>query len=422
MKNLIWRIVRSNGSFSELVLIVIEIITRIRPNKKILDIYYVLFIHSITRTETTLKFLMLEEANFLRNLRMRKLCWMILKRIENGRGLKKSEHFSIFVNNVLATGDLLLLERILGMQTDLDELPGYRELIQACVQFANQDEDWIDAISSCVSHLGSIDKSKALNSEYIKHTLNYHPQVQYKHLLDQVKLSLSNELEPQNGTNSIALISCDTRYFNIFSEYFCKQFRQKNTIEIMFWVILDENSDLIGFEKTRQQVKKYSAVQVRTKYTNENVAMRSSIERYVVAADLMVERQSNVAILDIDLNINFDITKFFANEMNAISVHTDNVGAIPWSRFGCGFANFPYSNYSVYFLRLMQKYSLFALQNEPGWALDPTAMSVVEHYLRSKNLGREFNVFGLEIIQKMTRSIPSVVRSAKWTAKQGNLF
>jgi len=418
LRNLILRIVKSKGSVVEVLLILVEIVTFVSPKKKLLDIYFKLFISPATRTQTTLRFLMLEEANFSRNFRMRQLCWILIERIDSGRELKKPEDFAVFINIALSTGDCYLLETILGMQTKFDELPGYLELLTACIKFVNQDPDWITSINKCASSSNSKNNVKDVRLDYIQYTRNYSAYDDYNHMLDQVEFL---PIKGVSKTNPLVLVSCDSRYFAIFAEYFCRQFRQNNDLEILFCVVIDENSDIAGFEDTCHRLTKYSNVCIRSRQIHENIGLRSSIERYIIACDLMAERQSGVAVFDIDLNINFDVIEFFENDENKISINLNTSSAIPWSRFSACFVFFPYSAFSLYFLKLTQRYIQIALRNDPQWTLDQTAMMIVTHYLSSRNHVFKFNEIDVEIIQKMTRSVPFKVRSSKWSVKRLNI-
>jgi hypothetical protein len=212
-----------------------------------------------------------------------------------------------------------------------------------------------------------------------------------------------------------------TGKFIIFSEFFCKHFRIKNDHPLIFIVVLENDSNLVEFAKACNRLTKFAAVQVRSrKAILDNLGVEVTNERYILAPELMIERKSNLVILDIDLKIDFAVTELFVNSENCVSLPMCWSG-VPWGRYAAGLTYFPYSNFSIYFLNLMKEYFSFALKHGPQWTLDQATFAVVVEYVRSKHINFQLHDIGIELYLKATRTTPMRLRGAKNRAKGSNL-
>ena len=421
LRNLFARIIKTRGSVLELLLICIEIINHYRPNKVLIDFYFAIIKNSNTKTETIYRFLNLERATFERTLRMSQLSWVILRRYENGRGLKDPHDTERFLISVAYSEDDKLIEKILEMHADLSLRPGLQELMKACLEFHQNDPNWINTMNASKMQVASLDRNEIRDSEFLKYTKNFHPQNMYFNHLDQVNLSKVDEDKEKIAHQTIGLISCDLKYFIIYSEFFCIHFRKKNSLPLIFIVVLENDSNLVKFNKVCNRLNKYLAVQVRSRLVKlPNLAIEVTNERFIVASELMVEKQSNIAILDIDVKIDFAVTELFVHSENCLSLPIGWSG-VPWARYSAALMYFPYSNFSIYFLKLMKEYFSFALKHEPQWTLDQATLTVVVEYVRSNQIDFQLHDIGLDLVRHATRNTPLRLRSAKNRAKGDNL-
>ena len=419
LRSLIARIIKTRGSVLELLLICIEIINHYRLNKVLIDFYFVIIKNSNTKTETIYRFLNLERATFERPLRMSYLSWVILGRYENGRGLKDPQDTERFLLSVAYSQDDNLIQKILEMHADLCLRPGLPELLKACLEFRRNDPSWVNTMNASKMKVTSLDRKYIRDSEFLKYTKNFHPQDMYLELLDQIKLSRVDEKQLTDQT--IGLITCDLKYFIIFSEFFCRHFRIKNDLPLIFTVVLENNPNLLEFNEVCNRLNKYDAIQVRSRRAKlDNLAVEVTNERFILAPELMIERKSNLVILDIDLKIDFAVTELFVHSENCLSLPICWSG-VPWGRYAAGLSYFPYSNFSIYFLNLMKEYFSFALKHEPQWTLDQATFAVVVEYVRSKQINFQLHDIGIELYLQATRATPMRLRSAKNRAKGSNL-
>jgi hypothetical protein len=421
LRSLIARIVKTRGSVLELLLICIEIINHYRLNKVLIDFYFVMIKNSNTKTETIYRFLNLERATFERPFRMSYLSWVILGRYENGRGLKDPKDTERFLLSVAYSQDDNLIEKILEMSADLCLRPGLPELLKACLEFRRNDSSWIITMNASKMKVTSLDRNEIRDSEFLKYTKNFHSQDMYFNLFDQIKLSEVDEDKEKFAHETTCLVSCDLKYFIIFSEFFCKHFRIKNDHPLIFIVVLENDSNLVEFAKACNRLTKFAAVQVRSRQAIlDNLGVEVTNERYILAPELMIERKSNLVILDIDLKIDFAVTELFMKSKNCLSLPL-GLSGVPWGRYVAGLTYFPYSNFSIYFLNLMKEYFSFALKHGPQWTLDQATFAVVVEYVRSKHINFQLHDTGIELYLKATRTTPMRLRGAKNRAKGSNL-
>jgi len=352
---------------------------------------------------------------------MSKLCWLIIKRYKDGQGLKTPSEIEQFLLSAAYSGDRKLLEEILLMHVNLDLRSGFKELIQACLEFGDDNQNWLRTINTSGRQMISLEKNEILDSEFIKYVKNFHPQENYYWILDEIECNQVQDDVGEYTHQTIGLISCDLKYFIIYAEYFCAQFRKNNDIELIFFVVLDNDSDLAKFSEISGCLEKYTAVNVRSRQASiDNMAIEVTNERFIVASDVMFEQLCNVLILDIDLKIDFDVVRVCADPERSLSLPI-GVGGVPWGRYIAGLIHFPYSNFSMYFLKLMQEYIAFALKHDPQWTLDQATIAVIVQYLRHNNVDFEFHDTGLDLYVKATRSVPMRLRIAKNRAKGSNL-
>ena len=421
LRSLIARIVKTRGSVLELLLICIEIINHYRLNKVLIDFYFVIIKNSNTKTETFYRFLNLERATFERPFRMSYLSWVILGRYENGRGLKDPQDTERFLLSVAYSQDDNLIEKILEMHAELCLRPGLPELLKACLEFRRNDSSWIITMNASKMKVTSLDRNEIRDSEFLKYTKNFHPQDMYYNLFDQIKLSKADKDKEKIAHVTTCLVSCDLKYFIIFSEFFCKHFRMKNDHPLIFIVVLENDSNLVEFDKARNRLNKYVAVQVRSRFAAlSDLGIEVTNERFILASDLMDEKQSNIAILDIDLLIDFSVTELFVKSENCLSLPM-GLSGVPWARYTAGLMYLPYSNFSSYFLKLMREYFSFALKHEPQWTLDQATLAVVVEYVRSSQVDFQLHDIGIDLCLKATRTLPLRLRIAKNRAKGSNL-
>lgn len=421
LRNLFARIIKTTRSVFDLLLICIEIINYYQPNKKLVDLYFVIIRNSNIKTETINRFLSLERATFERPSRMQQLSWFIIRRYENGRGLKDPFDTERFLISVAYSEDDKLIEKVLELHTDICLHPGVQELMKACLEFRQNDPNWIDTVNSSKMQVTLLDKSELRNSELLKYTKNFHPRNMYFNLFDQVNQSWVVKNKEKIAHETTGLISCDLQYFIIYSDFFCKHFRKNNSLPLIFIVVLESDSNLVKFNKVCNRLKNYTNVQVHSRLTElPNLAIEVTNERFIVASELMIEKQSNIVILDIDSKIDFAVKELFVHSENCLSLPI-GLSGVPWARYNAGLMYFPYSNFSIYFLKLMKEYFSFALKHDPQWTLDQATLTVVVDYVRSKQIDFHIHDIGLDLVLHATRNTPLRLRSAKNKAKGDNL-
>ena len=164
----------------------------------------------------------------------------------------------------------------------------------------------------------------------------------------------------ENNKNYFILVSCDIKFFIIFSKFFINQIRKNSDVLMHFHIVGKYNSK---YNKLLYSLKtKYNYLNFTFDKLNKFSIGDTSSSRYLIAKDLMNLYSKDVLISDIDLSYYFSTDSIITRIKNSNYDYALYLtrSSLPWERFAAGISFFKYKNKnSEIFLSHVAKYILF---------------------------------------------------------------
>ncbi len=429
MKAVIKRILRSGWSGTEILLIFVEIVSYVHSIKWLIDVYGRMFVHHKTKFSVLMTYLSLEASTFQRPDRLSRTASILVNRAENREAdlFRNQDILENFTLLVAYSGDYDLLYRMLGVIRTRVDTDALAKLIEGILKFSKNEIGWINELSESSSAYHNKFVEGTEKSALMRFSQNYHYEDEYWPSLKAAISPFVDSNEYRIDNSIIVLVSCDYSYFEIFSKYFCKRIRKKNSHTILFFVVardLEEVSKIVTFARQLEQygdIEVYPKIGVHDEYKHDvDFGLLASVERFIIANDVMRKRKTSVLILDIDLDSNFSIQALVRGLKSDVSFAVDSAAVVPWGRYSAGICYFKYSNISLTFLLLVKVYIQFALNERGEWTLDQTAAAVVIDYLERNDCKIEISDTGLSNARSRTIKVPFYLKLRKYNAKRLN--
>jgi len=335
--------------------------------------------------------------------------------------LNRQDKFDI-VNAAAYSGDVTFLRKLYQDYNFYSDLPGIKHYINGFIHFTNKSENWQKLFFQC----GQDYQLKPLASptllpRYVVESSNFFSVNDYKSHLEAINFVDSQESKHLDCANNV-LVSCDKDYFLIYSDYFLKQFRLHNDNKVIFIIVLDDNSNLFKIQKKFKALNKlHQNLEIDFLYTKYNVALLASLARFLKCEEIMERFACNIVILDIDMNVDINITQFSQSMKHNIAVSQIHETCVPWVRLNAGLCIFKHNHESINFLRIYSTYVEYALYNGGNWTLDQAALLITkEHY--GKIFGHiVIDDLTFKLSLRMSSRIPKQITSKRALAKSQKL-
>lgn len=423
------RIKQSGWSVTEILLIFVEIISYLHSIKWLIDVYGRMFIHHRSKFSVLMTYMSLEASTYQRPDRLSRIGSIVVHRAENREAdlFGNQDLLESFVLLVAYSGDYNLLQRILCVIRTRVDTDALATIIDGFLKFSKNEIGWISELS---------DSSSAYRNKIIegnekpllmRYSQNYHNEDEYWPSLKAAISPFVDASEYRIDKSTIVLVSCDYSYLKIFSKYFCKQIRKKNAHKILFFVVARDSEEVSKIVDFSRQLERYGDIEihpqigVHDQYQHDvDLGLLASVQRFIVANDVMKKRNTSVIILDIDLDSNLSIQELVLGLNSDVSFAVDSAAAVPWGRYSAGICYFKHSSASLAFLSLLKVYIQFALNQRAEWTLDQTAAAVVIDYLERNDYKIEISDTGLSNARRRTKKVPFYLKLRKYNAKRVN--
>ncbi|MDA1330217.1 MAG: hypothetical protein O3B43_04005 [Chloroflexi bacterium] len=219
----------------------------------------------------------------------------------------------------------------------------------------------------------------------------------------------------------IVLISCSEGYLDVFSDYFIRTFRRKNSNIIHFHVLAED------VETTRDYLVALKERHSNIRYSIEAISGKSqtyiTLARYLICRDLMRRYNSDVLISDIDLRVDFDLRPI-CRELKSKNFDfglCDAGYSVPWAKFAAGLSYFRVANHATdVYLELLSTYLTTVYSDGGFWTMDQTGMLMAHECMQAR--GHDFkmlNLYGLIDFRRLI-TVPKQLQRRKIKCKFRN--
>ena len=273
--------------------------------------------------------------------------------------------------------------------------------------------------------VGNFFKKKKLKhyQNYIKQCLNffgYNKKIKLKENNIYIKKILTSD--KSNKKKCFVLISCDFKYFKIFSEHYISNFRLNNSHLIHFHIISNEPKLKIINEFDRlQKIYKNLGLSIESEKKKKNIVF-ITLSRFIVSNKLMNYYESDVFINDIDFTPTYNLEPIFKKMSNSkcnIGLY-DADQRIPWTRFAAGISYFKYQDkFSINFLSDLSGFYNYKIKHykELFWSTDQLGLTIVHCSMKKKLKVLNFFKYKKLFNENIVFSIPNNLAIKKIKAK-----
>jgi hypothetical protein len=276
--------------------------------------------------------------------------------------------------------------------------------------------------------VGNYFKKKKLTTyyNYIKLCMNffgYNKKIKSKENNIYIKKILtSNE---SNKKKCFVLISCDFKFFKIFSEHYILNFRLNNNHLIHFHIISNEPKLKIINEFDRlQKIYKNLGLSIELEKKKKNIVY-ITLSRFIMSNKLMNYYESDVFINDIDFTPNYNLDLIFKKMSNSkcnIGLY-DADQRIPWTRFAAGICYFKYKDsFSINFLSKLSGFYNYKIKyyKKLFWSSDQLGLTIVYYSMKKKLKVLNFYKYKKLFNENIVFSVPKNLAIKKIKAKFEN--
>ena len=330
---------------------------------------------------------------------------LILLKPENSQFYtKKYNLFSVIVALAYA-GEIDALHRLKNSMILRFSDPGLSEYTEAIIiksQCKDSSQDWIRRFIEC----GNNSRFYHVLPEHIRHARSFFLDENLEKLFYHWKLEFDKRiLLPKN--NPIILISCTFDYFKIYSNYYIKNFIKFNDNKIIFLLVSSTKltDEEIFFYKNLCLIYKNVFIREVTSPSGFNCATYSSLARFLMLPEIILEFDSSVIISDIDFKVDCNLFSIFDKSKDfsaAISEHS----LVPWDILNANLCFFKKSHGGILFSRLLQTFFEFAILNGASWTVDQAGLYLVYRYCRKNNLPILFGNIERDVGIRFAANVP----------------
>lgn len=225
---------------------------------------------------------------------------------------------------------------------------------------------------------------------------------------------------PANNSDVVILVSCSYGYLSVFSDYYIRNLRRKNSNKVHFHVISD------NVEQARRYLSTLATQYSNINYSIETVAGRSqtyiTIARFLICREIMNLYRSDVLITDIDLNLDLNLSLIERElEIRKFDFGLCDTGyKLPWSKFAAGLSYFRFSNEAANtYLSLLSQYLVSLYANGGFFSMDQTGVLQVYENMQARRA--DFKMLNLKMVIDFKRliTVPNQLNRRKIECKWG---
>jgi len=319
-------------------------------------------------------------------------------------------------------GDDALMQEMAVRGEFMPSAPGLREYVQALIDFGIGSSDWEQQLNACKTSFRKVHgptNGEAI-PEYAEHASSFFDPRQYSAILEGSYLEASGLEIGQGSKETVVLLSCDVKYFAIYSRYFCKILRRRNSNRILFMIVIASDSDRNRVSEQARNLADFGNVEVETHLISGKIGVAASVLRFSVALRLMLESRSNVMILDIDSCPDFRVDSFVSEMDCDLGFTVDKVCFVPWARLNAGLCAFKYGPSSITFLAVLRSYIDLALRDGADWTVDQASMFVAWNWWKHRSGIMCIHDFSKSFSSQRQTATPRRLQKRKIAAKTMN--
>jgi hypothetical protein len=215
----------------------------------------------------------------------------------------------------------------------------------------------------------------------------------YKINLFEYNGLLENNISVHKPKETIVLVSSTVKYFEIFGEYFIKNFRKRNKNKIIFLITdCSITTDFINYcnllnLNLNEGGGALDSLEFEYIIRKDKISIASSIERLERAYYFMQDRTSNLFISDIDMNLtDLDLT-FLENQMiEDVGLVTMKQSSSWWGAYSAGFILARYNSKSLDYLWNLSNFVKLNDNKAKHWGIDQIILYFVSNYFEQNKL------------------------------------
>jgi hypothetical protein len=331
------------------------------------------------------------------------------------------ERFEVYLIAAYA-GDDALMQEIAARVDFLPDAPGLREYVQALTDFGHGSTGWEQQLSACKTNFRKVKGPASTEAipEYVEHASSFFDPQSYSYELERSYREASDLEIGQASNETLVLVSCDVEYFIIWSQYFCKILRRRNSNRVLFMVVIDSDSDRDRVSEQALDLADFGSVEVEIHSISGKIGVAASVFRFLVALRLMLEYRDNVMILDIDSCPAFRVDCLVSEMDSDLGFTVDEGSFVPWARLNAGLCAFKYGVDACTFLAVLRSYIEFALRDGADWTVDQASLFVAWNWWTQRSGSTRIHDFSGDFSSRRQTATPRRLQRRKIAAKAVN--
>jgi len=323
-------------------------------------------------------------------------------------------------------GKLQAIRDMRDHPTFLPNFPGLREYISGILAFQDLGIDATD----CFVHAARMYREAHLNKreqdvpEYVQHSSNFLSPGQTRAVLEQSavrRLEGGARRKSVVATTTAVVVSCDARYFEIYSKWFIRQFHSHNNCSLIIRVLCSESEHEKLVSMNHRRLDSSQKTEVVTEVHAPLKSVDFSTARFETALRMLTTADVNVVIMDIDIAPTFSVADLVQSVQSPIGLAIHPTAVVPWGKLAAGLCVFKNHWQSITFLTYLDKYFSALEQHGPEWTLDQTGLEVVRRFMNETGQTVEISDVGDAFVRSLCTQIPAWTRARKMRAKRAPL-
>lgn len=421
------RSARKSRSLHEFViflfLVLFGYVYRVKRVPLLMELFYRIFPLSATSDPRLLSQARVLEYHKLKRLpQANAITRLILQQYDDGKcRATDDERFETYLVAAYA-GDEVLLQEIAARVNFIPDAPGFREYVQALIDFGNGSAGWEQKLYACKTNFRKVNgpASDEAIPEYAEHSSSFLDSGVYSKVLERSYEEASDYKVEQGSNETLVLLSCDVKYFIIYSRYFCKILRRRNLNCILFMVVIDSDADREDINRHARDLAGFGNVKVEIHSITGKIGVAASVFRFLVALRVMLETRDNVMILDIDSSPEFRVDSLVSRMESDLGFTIDESSFVPWARLNAGLCAFKYGSDGLTFLAVLRTYIDLALQDGADWTVDQASLFVTWNWWKLRSGSIHLHNFAGDFSSQRQSSTPRRLQRRKIYAKSLN--
>ena len=252
----------------------------------------------------------------------------------------------------------------------------------ALIDFAEGRSNWVELFGESLSHYLARN-GKSIDPELVLPVhLSYSSNI-VRHVLDE-----SSEIIPYyervfespfaDHTEPFVLVSLDTKFMQVFSEFLVQRLRRIRTNQFHFAVVTSSPAEDEGIaERVGSLGRKYGNISFSILRTRQNVGLVSSLSRFSEVKGMMDRYGQTAIVVDADSNLGaadvMKIEKDMGSSYDCAFVMRQNY--VMWALYNAGVCIFRNTTKTREMLGKVHQYYARALHEQRArWTLDQTGL------------------------------------------------